>query len=845
MQDLLRTAEKQLELVWGRVSEAEKHCDDQAVEIQYLKKSIWALQGREKRYDELKQQSDVHTKEEIRSIMRILISCGCKQGWVGEVVQSVAAVFGINLDRALSRRTVGRILLESLVMGRMQMGFELQQNQDVTMSSDSTSRRKLNYQAHHLHMKAALGTDGEGNIVFSDKPVKWFAGVFSTTDHSTATSHAAWMNLYNETMSTYNASPLGKRTGALNLRLMCRRLRGMCGDHANNEKALSEEMKKTKYEELLSKMGEKRLRELDGQIEEIEGLMRQWTEKKIADAGGQRKWDKLTASDRATRDLATTTAMIQSLGVQELAEVDDSERHLLTVWVWTGCCMHKDQNSFKGGNTAMTAHWKILGIDGPIPLANKENAKAIRKILHPERGDAEVTAEDLKKLEDVAFGGAKLTALAGAIFNNAIDKRGQGDAHQLFLEYHLELDRVKRFPQTNNTRFGSHGDAAVELLTHLETYRQCGRISKKNVYDGLHDPPTLTELAVLAVYHILITVPYMRIVRQDSHVALNAIDLGPLHRDIRDHCQLLIENPDLILDFDEQLYPLATFDGREPANLTVLSQIKALSEMGTLPYLEAMLVTFLEGAMATWIRFSSEFAPGGIIDGLSEDEKARIWLPATNDHNEGALGSYVVWARNNATGALHTFNGLAMAQRNNVDAFAQNFLTKEDHHYILAAARQLDQDGLERRRRAMQKEYNAAMVVEKQQTQAKKVAREDEITAQLNSTPFIKSVQDIYRPEMTRARLDDQLEKMRRRWNTDKKNPRMFMPKVSHIPLHIDKQEALAAAFPLHEALLREDEEAGGLFGVPLRALSESDTDMDEDFWDQEDQEMEEPDGLV
>ena len=49
---------------------------------------------------------------------------------------------------------------------------------------------------------------------------------------------------------------------------------------------------------------------------------------------------------------------------------------------------------------------------------------------------------------------------------------------------------------------------------------------------------------------------------------------------------------------------------------------------------------FLKGASSTWDRFTSEFVPGGMIDEATDLEKDLAWMPATNDLNEGALGSY-------------------------------------------------------------------------------------------------------------------------------------------------------------------------------------------------------------
>ncbi|KAK6964721.1 hypothetical protein R3P38DRAFT_2392896, partial [Favolaschia claudopus] len=93
-------------------------------------------------------------KVELRAIARVLVTSGCKEGKVGDLIQDIARVFGVDLDRAMSRRTVRRAVLEGLVASQVQLGVEMHYAEGhLTMSSDSTSRRKLNYQSHHIHMR--------------------------------------------------------------------------------------------------------------------------------------------------------------------------------------------------------------------------------------------------------------------------------------------------------------------------------------------------------------------------------------------------------------------------------------------------------------------------------------------------------------------------------------------------------------------------------------------------------------------------------------------------------------------------------------------------------------------
>ena len=151
--------------------------------------------------------------------------------------------------------------------------------------------------------------------------------------------------------------------------------------------------------------------------------------------------------------------VVRDIGQQELESLPEDERRLLTLFVWMGCCMHKDQNAFKGGNAAMMAAWESLPTPPPILLANKANAATVSRILMPKNGGRALTDEELAAVESSTRGGAKTASLAGAIFNPRGDKTGQGDTHLNVMSYKLspEFDHViSRFPDTNNTRFGSH-----------------------------------------------------------------------------------------------------------------------------------------------------------------------------------------------------------------------------------------------------------------------------------------------------------------------------------------------------------------------------------------------------
>jgi hypothetical protein len=174
--------------------------------------------------------------------------------------------------------------------------------------------------------------------------------------HSTETSKETWLTVYHDIITSYNASPLGRHLGTLDLRMICRRLRGMCGDHANNEKALSQAWKELKHDLLLTELGEKRLMELDGQLDELHKISQGWVWRKFEDAGGFDAYMRLPAEERATRDLACVHAMTRELGAEELAKLDEADQRLLTAWIWTGSMI---PSYFENNSTELNVNYLL------------------------------------------------------------------------------------------------------------------------------------------------------------------------------------------------------------------------------------------------------------------------------------------------------------------------------------------------------------------------------------------------------------------------------------------------------------------------------------------------------
>ena len=314
-------------------------------------------------------------------------------------------------------------------------------------------------------------------------------------------------------------------------------------------------------------------------------------DEKMARVGGKDAWAKLSKEEQDEEDQKTYEIIIERLGAHEYDALDYEEKRIINLFIISGCCMHKEHNSLEGGNKEMIKVWPTLGHPGPIKLMNRDNAAAA--------ATPGLSAAKQRALMVSGAGGVKLTSLAGAIFNHKDDKKGQQDSLQVFMV--AQLGYTVPFPDTSNICYGSHCAAATELLVHLPLYRkfleqirdkkESGAFNhmEQNLYKALHDIPTLTELAALSLYSQSVTTQYAVLVRADS--SSNHLDLGPLHNDVKAHCQAIIDNPDLLLgeEASNQTGALYGAPWERPEAFYAIHAMKA-----SLPHLRELLVAMFK-----------------------------------------------------------------------------------------------------------------------------------------------------------------------------------------------------------------------------------------------------------
>jgi hypothetical protein len=260
---------------------------------------------------------------------------------------------------------------------------------------------------------------------------------------------------------------------------------------------------------------------------------------------------------------------------------------------------------------------------------------------------------------------------------------------------------------------------------------------EENIYRGLQDPSTITELAVLSLYGQAVSLPYMQKMRSKGTLEQNMLDMGTFHDQVKTHINKIISNPDLLLDTETWNLEghLIGMEWEEPRVFKALKK-----EKKNLLCLQEMLMSFCAGAREKWTNFSIEFAADGVISSMDKEEKHRAFMPTTNDANEGMLGRWRVWARNFASLSQHRFNGMMMYKENKTEEFMQAKFGDEHYKWIRKRAQGLDDLHQEETRCTELIKAGVQEAEKRRVEEAEKKGRRDELDRQLDATELVLDI---------------------------------------------------------------------------------------------------------
>ncbi|KAK0245301.1 hypothetical protein EDD85DRAFT_964173 [Armillaria nabsnona] len=239
----------------------------------------------------------------------------------------------------------------------------------------------------------------------------------------------------------------------------------------------------------------------------------------------------------------------------------------------------------------------------------------------------------------------------------------------------------------------------------------------------------------MGLYSEIFSIPYIRYIQGTTQGVVNHLTLKDYHETVKAHHRHILASLDMVIS-PSIAYTTNTLDGQPWEHPKFI--YKAIYLMPQMPNLQVIFAEFVEGALETWDRFTSEYAVGGLIDTASDEVLDSAFMPATNDANEGALGSVIqVTARNNPSLTIAHTAQLASFFRNETQTHMDRHYTPEDHRYIMAAARKLDASGIEQQRRDALVNANLEKVKMNKEKQEKTRARVEAIRNRLADTAVI------------------------------------------------------------------------------------------------------------
>ena len=583
--------------------------------------------------------------------------------------------------------------------------------------------------------KAEGKAEGESKCV----PHRRFLGTTREVNHKTSTQLENWIGLFADIASVYNESPSGSKDPIKAIEIG-RKATGYSADHASDQMKLSKELCAYK------RSCDYQLRGAEAMRQRSEADIKEVVDEKFSDilteVGDWEGWESRSREEQEKLLERLVNEVSIHFGKLAFAELPEWLQRIGGLWHWSGCCMHKDLNTFKAGAVRLSAFWKEAGLEGPVKLLSREK----------EEREELMGADGADREPSMASGGAaKLADLVGALVKNKEETKGYPDE---FRTYSMaQLGYEISFPDTSNTRYQCYGDAATELIWQPEFYidflDQHGKKKKKaaglnhmeaNILKGLKDPPTWTELAVFALYSEAISKPYAIAVRGSYNEAKNALDLGPAHWTIITHIDALIKNPDLLIG-DQASYETGALY-KTHWDQDIMNHVHSIHDQ--LPYLQQALVAFLQGAQTKWVTFIREYAEGSDISNSTAEERLLSFRSPTNDHSEGAGAMFKSMSRHAPSMTTHQKNARLWLRLNSSDIEASQNLSELDLTFSLGKTREIDAAGLPaKEREAQARADREAVDEERRETERLRINREEREAAELRMIDGFQPILDL------------------------------------------------------------------------------------------------------
>ncbi|KAJ7101157.1 hypothetical protein C8R44DRAFT_641506, partial [Mycena epipterygia] len=561
-------------------------------------------------------------------------------------------------------------------------------------------------------------------------------------DHTGQRQFDGTMEAANRIADTYTRSPVAaKDKRIMDKNEYWRKKLGESKDHAADGKKEFKISEVHKKDVVIRDMGRAAMDEVDVKTGKILLTMLEITDDDLHIAG------KISATQLAALSTEARSSLVEEvlerrIGDEKFEELTPAQQSNACTHLFSGCCCHKDLNVVEYGYVAVQKVYSAHTITPPVLLANKANAATI------DLASGDPASAALKNAVDSSSSGAiKLLQLIGALLRHKDGERGYQDRCQIFLqERKLELynlDEPGTFPDVSNMRYGCYTYAAAEVVCYhgliqelvteiIDGKTKSGQANhvEHNILKGLNCPATMMEMVALALYGVSVSWPYMSMVHSTKENPVNLLSLTALHRKLPEFCAHISANPHTLLDPTSAPDKL-TIDGLPFRDHFLLTSIRQLIRELPNPFL--IISAMFAGCKTGWIQFTPEFHIGGTFDSLTPEQRAILFIPATNDSNEGMLGSYRVHMRYHPNSTARSFSNQARTERNNTEAFIKKCCDNAVQEWVMREVRKEGASGTKAKFRkvwaGLQREKAEAALKRRQKTTSRKQAKEQRLAA--------------------------------------------------------------------------------------------------------------------
>ncbi|KAJ7615524.1 hypothetical protein FB45DRAFT_757915 [Roridomyces roridus] len=704
-----------------------------------------------------------------RQLARKLTWTGTAAEKLAYAVESCAEAFGIGLSRNfMSARTVERANDEGGKYGELQLGREIAEAPGKYLigfieSSDGTTHRGMTVECRHITLPTpsyAPGVDDNDQSTWSYETR--FVEVAQALDHTAQSQFEGTKEVANRLADLYNRSPLSEQERrTIDKNDYWRKKMGECRDHASDGKKAFELSAAHKKNIIVEDLGRAAIED-DADTSGILLAMLNMTDDDLMDVGQISEPELRALSDEA-RNALETQALERKLGEERFNKLTPEQQKDASTHVFGGCCSHKDMNVVKYGYRAIQAVYATNDIPAPVLLANKANTAII------ELGSDSDSAAVQKAVDSSTSGAIKLLQLLGSLLRHKDRERGYQERAAIYLhERKLELygvDETGEFPDVSNNRYNCYTKGArevvcfhgiiVELITDIvDSKTQSGQENhvEKNILKGLNCAATMTELVALALYGTSVSEHYMAAVRGTKERPINMLSLTPLHRKLPEFCAQVAADPRILLDATAT-HDQLTITGRPIHDTLLLESVKQL--LPDLPHFDIIVSAMFSGCNTGWIHFTPEFKIGGTFDCLTPAQRASLFIPTTNDPNEGGLGTYRNYMKVHCNSTAQSFSNETRVQRNNTEAFIVKVCDEAVEKFVMREVRKDGTRGVRAKFKRAWYEKQREKAAAGRKRRAKTAARKKAAAARLAAIKLELDMKKI--EKMTSEALKDQL----------------------------------------------------------------------------------------